>query len=98
MKNIKRNKEYEPEILQKLHTLQLEMLSDLQKICENCGSAGCKFAEYGSANRKSAECRSGNGSCKTGFSGALRGGGGKYAGPDYGNPCPRLRPQIPLLL
>lgn len=34
MKNIKRNKEYEPEILQKLHTLQLEMLSDLQKICE----------------------------------------------------------------
>ena len=45
--------------------------------------------QYGSANRKSAECRSGNGSCKTGFSGALRGGCGKYAGTDFIYTAPR---------
>lgn len=47
MKNIKRNKEYEPEILQKLHTLQLEMLSDLQKICEKYNLE--YFAVFGTA-------------------------------------------------
>ena len=47
MKNIKRNKEYKPEILQKLHTLQLEMLSDLQKICEKYNLE--YFAVFGTA-------------------------------------------------
>ena len=47
MKNIERNKEYEPEILEKLHNLQLEMLQDLQRICEKYDIQ--YFAVFGTA-------------------------------------------------
>lgn len=47
MKNIERNKEYEPEILNKLHELQLEMLQDLQMICEKYNLQ--YFAVFGTA-------------------------------------------------
>ena len=47
MKNIERNKEYEPEILNKLHELQLEMLQDLQTICEKYNLQ--YFAVFGTA-------------------------------------------------
>ena len=32
MKNIERNKPYDPEVLDKLHRLQIEMLKDLAEI------------------------------------------------------------------
>ena len=34
MKKIVRNQEYDPKVLKKLHDLQLEMLQDLEKICD----------------------------------------------------------------
>ena len=47
MQNIKRTNEYEPEILEKLHDLQLEMLQDLQKVCEKYNIQ--YFAVFGTA-------------------------------------------------
>lgn len=47
MKNIERNKEYEPEVLEKLHNLQLEMLKDLQQICDKYDLQ--YFAVFGTA-------------------------------------------------
>lgn len=47
MKNIERNKAYAPEILDKLHTLQIEMLCDLADICEKYNLQ--YFAVFGTA-------------------------------------------------
>ena len=47
MENIKRNKEYEPKVLERLHALQLEMLQDLQTICEKYDLQ--YFAVFGTA-------------------------------------------------
>lgn len=47
MHNIERNKEYQPEVLEKLHDLQLEMLRDLAKICDKYDLK--YFAVFGTA-------------------------------------------------
>lgn len=47
MKNIERNKPYEPEVLDRLHRLQVEMLRDLTEICEKYNLQ--YFAVFGTA-------------------------------------------------
>lgn len=47
MKNIERNKPYDPEVLDKLHRLQIEMLKDLAEICRKYDLQ--YFAVFGTA-------------------------------------------------
>ena len=47
MKKIVRNQEYDPKVLKKLHDLQLEMLQDLEKICDKYNLK--YFAVFGTA-------------------------------------------------
>ena len=47
LQNIKRNTEYQPEILERLHKLQLEMLCDLDSICKKYDLK--YFAVFGTA-------------------------------------------------